>query len=151
MGSGQEGVLSKLSMKEVFYASCMTRESLTDSSPWLAVAGYSRAVRVGPLLSVSGTTDHGPDGVSTAPFDTYAQARSCLERCLAAAIELGASPQTVLRTRMYLVPEADVRQAARAHREIMGEIAPANTTLFVAGLVGEGLMVEVELDAVVCE
>lgn len=129
----------------------MARETLTDPSPWLAIAGYSRAVRVGPMISVSGTTDHGPDGASTRPFDTYAQARSCLERCLAAAIELGASPQTVLRTRMYLVPEADVQEAARAHREVLGKIAPANTTLFVAALVGDGLMVEVELDAVVFE
>ncbi len=125
----------------------MDREVLTDSSPWLATAGYSRAVRVGSFISVSGTTDHGHDGGTTRPGDTYAQAKSCLERCLAAAMALGATKETVLRTRMFLAPGANVREAAKAHLEVLGDVAPANTTLFVAALVGDGLMVEVELDA----
>ncbi|MSW81538.1 MAG: hypothetical protein F2840_10360 [Actinobacteria bacterium] len=125
----------------------MITQRFCDESPWLELAGYSRAVRVGTHIAVSGTTAHGNDGTALAPGDTYAQAKACLERTIAAAIELGASRDSILRTRMYLAPGADPHAAARAHKELLGDVAPANTTLFVGGLVGEGLMVEVELDA----
>jgi enamine deaminase RidA (YjgF/YER057c/UK114 family) len=118
-----------------------------DGTGWEAEAGYSRAARSGCCVAVSGTTDHGPDGTVAHPGDTHAQARAALERALTAAGALGARPEQVLRTRLLLAPGADWRGAARAHAEVLGEVAPANTTLFVAGLVGEGFLVEVELDA----
>jgi enamine deaminase RidA (YjgF/YER057c/UK114 family) len=120
---------------------------VVDGTGWEAEAGYSRAARSGCCIAVSGTTDTAPDGTAAHPGDTHAQARACLERALAAAGTLGARPDQVLRTRLLLAPGADWRGAARAHAEVLGEVAPANTTLFVAGLVGEGFLVEVELDA----
>ncbi|MBB3677500.1 Rid family hydrolase [Modestobacter versicolor] len=120
---------------------------VVDGTGWEAEAGYSRAARSGCCVAVSGTTDTGADGAAAHPGDTHAQTRACLERALTAAGTLGARPDQVLRTRLLLAPGADWRGAARAHAEVLGEVAPANTTLFVAGLVGEGFLVEVELDA----
>lgn len=122
-------------------------QRVTDGTGWEASAGYSRAARAGCCIAVSGTTDTGPDGAAAHPGDTHAQARAGLERAVAAAAELGATRDQVLRTRLLLAPGADWEAAARAHAEVLGDVAPANTTLFVAGLVGEGFLVEVELDA----
>jgi enamine deaminase RidA (YjgF/YER057c/UK114 family) len=110
-------------------------------------AGYSRAARRGRRVAVSGTTATGPDGRALHPGDAYRQARHALRAALAALRALGGGPGDVLRTRVYLAPGADWRAAARAHAELLGEVAPANTMLHVAGLIGEGFLVEVELDA----
>ena len=120
----------------------------TDSSGWQEEAGYSRAVRRGPFVAVSGTTATGPDGAALCPGDTLGQARICLTRVLAALAELGAEPQDVVRTVVYLAPGASWEQAAQAHREALGAVAPANTMLYVAGLIGDGFIVEVEATAV---
>jgi enamine deaminase RidA (YjgF/YER057c/UK114 family) len=122
-------------------------QRLTDGTGWEASAGYSRAARAGCCIAVSGTTDTGPDGTAAHPGDTHAQAGAALRRAVAAAGALGAAPEQVLRTRLLLAPGADWEGAARAHAEVLGAVAPANTTLFVAGLIGEGFLVEVELDA----
>jgi enamine deaminase RidA (YjgF/YER057c/UK114 family) len=98
-------------------------------------------------MAVSGTTATGPDGAALHPGDTYRQARHALQEALAALRRLGGSPQDVLRTRVYLAPGADWRAAACAHAELLGEVAPANTTLYAGGLIGEGFLVEVEVDA----
>ena len=112
------------------------------------VGGYARAVRVGSAVAVSGTaaTD---GGEVLHPGDAYAQTRAAFERALAALSELGGEPGDVVRTRIFLVPGADWRRSVDAHRELFGEIPPANTTLFVAALIPEGALVEIELDAVV--
>jgi enamine deaminase RidA (YjgF/YER057c/UK114 family) len=120
----------------------------TDSSGWQEQAGYSRAVRRGPLVTVSGTTACGPDGTALCPGDTLGQARVCLTRVLAALAQLDAEPQDVVRTVVYLAPGASWEQAAQAHREALGAVAPANTMVYVAGLVGDGFLVEVEAMAV---
>ena len=122
-------------------------QRVTDGTGWEASAGYSRAARAGCCIAVSGTTDTGPDGTAAHPGDTHAQAGAALRRAVAAAEALGAGADQVLRTRLLLAPGADWEGAARAHAEVLGAVAPANTTLFVAGLVGEGFLVEVELDA----
>ena len=83
------------------------------------------------------------------PGDTYAQTRSSLERALAAVERLGGSPEDVIRTRMFLTRSADWRGSVRAHRELFGGIDPANTTLYVDGFIPDGILVEVEVDAVV--
>jgi enamine deaminase RidA (YjgF/YER057c/UK114 family) len=118
-----------------------------DSGGFEAEAGYSRAARRGRRIAVSGTTASGPDGRALHPGDTYRQARAALERALAALAARGGAPGDVLRTWLYLAPDADWRAAARAHAELLGQVVPANTTLHVAGLVGEGFLVEVEVDA----
>jgi enamine deaminase RidA (YjgF/YER057c/UK114 family) len=118
-----------------------------DGSGWEELAGYARAVRHGTRIEVSGTTAHGPDGDALHPGDTYRQTLVCLRRALGAVEALGGQVGSVLRSRIYLVPAADWRGAARAHAELLGAVRPANTTLVVHGLVGEGFLVEVELAA----
>jgi len=110
-------------------------------------AGYSRAIRRAGRIAVSGTTASAGDGSALHPGDTYLQTRAALEKALAAVEALGGTRGDVVRTRILLVPEADWEAAARAHVELLGEVAPANTTLRVAGLIGDGFVVEVEIDA----
>ena len=123
----------------------------TDSGGWQQQAGYSRAVRRGTVITVSGTTASGPDGAALCPDDTLGQARICFERVLAAVAALGGTPGDVVRTTVYLAPGASWEEGSRAHREAVGEAAPASTMLYVAGLIGEGFFVEVEAMAVVAE
>jgi enamine deaminase RidA (YjgF/YER057c/UK114 family) len=118
-----------------------------DGSGWEELAGYARAARHGTHIAVSGTTAHGPDGAALHPGDTYRQTLVCLRRALRAVEALGGEVGSVLRSRIYLVPTADWRDAARAHAELLGAVRPANTTLVVHGLIGDGFLVEVELDA----
>jgi enamine deaminase RidA (YjgF/YER057c/UK114 family) len=105
-------------------------------------AAYSRAVRIGPHVAVSGTAAR--DG-----GDAYTQTAEALRRALAAAAELGAGAGDVLRTRLLLAQGCDWEGAVRAHREVFVGVNPANTTYFVAGFIPEGVLVEVELDAIV--
>jgi enamine deaminase RidA (YjgF/YER057c/UK114 family) len=119
------------------------RQRLREGGSYEDEAGYSRAVRSGRLIAVSGTTCR-PDVVG---LGTYAQAADCLQHVIAAVEQLGGSRSGIFRTRLFLAPGADWRAASRAHREIMGPVAPANTTLFVHGLIGDGLLVEAEADA----
>nr|WP_218008120.1 DUF885 family protein [Herbidospora sakaeratensis] len=112
---------------------------IKDGSGWEEQAGYSRAAREGDLIAVSGTTADGPDA--------YAQTLDALRRGIAAVEALGGSRETVFRTRLLLTPEADWEQAARAHAEVLGDVAPANSTYVVNALIGAGFLVEVEIDA----
>jgi enamine deaminase RidA (YjgF/YER057c/UK114 family) len=123
----------------------------TDSSGWQEQAGYSRAVRRGQVITVSGTTATGPDGAALCPGDTLGQARICLQRVLAAVAALGGQPDDVVRTVVYLAPDANWEEAAQAHREALGQVAPASTMLHVAHLIGDGFCVEVDAMAVVGE
>jgi len=112
------------------------------------VGGYARAVRIGDVIAVSGTAATGENGAALHPGDAYAQTRDAFERALSALAELGGGPADVVRTRIFLAPDADWRRSVDAHRELFGEAPPANTTLFVAGFIPEGVLVEVELDAI---
>jgi enamine deaminase RidA (YjgF/YER057c/UK114 family) len=118
-----------------------------DGSPWESVAGYVRALRCGHEILVSGTTASAKDGTVLHPGDVGAQTRAALEKAVSAIEALGGRREGVVRTRVYLVPGADWEAAARAHADRLGDVAPTNTTLFVGGLVGEGLLVEVEAEA----
>ena len=122
-----------------------------DGSAFEATAAYCRAVRSGPAVAVSGTAATAPDGSALHPGDTYGQTREACERAVAAARALGADVGDTVRTRVYLAPESDWRGAVKAHRELFEGVDPANTTLFVAGFIPEGVLVEVELDAWVAE
>lgn len=120
------------------------QDKFTDESQWQALAGYSRGRRQGPFIAVSGTT-------ALEGGDTYAQTRECLQRGIAAVEALGGSVESILRTRMFLTPEGDAMAASRAHQELLGATAPANTLITIHSLVGEGLLVEVEMDAIALE
>jgi enamine deaminase RidA (YjgF/YER057c/UK114 family) len=120
---------------------------LMEGTQWERLAGYSRAVRSGRVVRVSGTTGHLDAGSAGPLGDTYAQAVRALDRALAAVRTLGGPSAVVVRSRVYLTPDARWEDAARAHRERLGAVAPANTMVFVHGLIGDGLLVEVELEA----
>jgi enamine deaminase RidA (YjgF/YER057c/UK114 family) len=121
----------------------------TDGGGWQDQAGYSRAVRRGDVVAVSGTTATGPSGAALHPGDTGAQARSCLRSIETALIALGASLDDVVQTVVYLAPGASWEQAAAAHLEVLGGVRPASTMLYVAGLIGDGFLVEIQAQAVV--
>jgi enamine deaminase RidA (YjgF/YER057c/UK114 family) len=123
---------------------------LSGGSGFETTAGYSRAVRQGEHIAVSGTAALGPGGVLY-PDDPYAQAVDAIGRALAAAAELGATRETVLRTRLLLAPGCDWQEVIRAHREAFNGDGPANTTYYVAGFVPRGVLVEVELDALAAD
>ena len=126
----------------------MSRQRVTDGGTFELTAGYSRAVRHGNHVSVSGTAALGPDGVLF-PGDAYRQAEEALRRALEAATKLGATTADVLRTRLLLAPSCDWQEVVRAHGETFAEYGPANTTYYVAGFIPEGVLVEVELDAII--
>lgn len=111
-------------------------------------AGYSRAARSGGLIAVSGTTATGPDGQALYPGDTAEQTRISLATAIDAVQRLGGTRESILRTRILLTPEADWRAASAAHAQALGDIAPANSMYRVHSLIGEGFLVEIEVDAV---
>jgi enamine deaminase RidA (YjgF/YER057c/UK114 family) len=118
------------------------RKTYREGGGFEEVAAYSRAVRIGQHIAVSGTAPR--EG-----GDAYEQTREAIARALAAAAELGASKEDVLRTRLLLTQGCDWRGAILAHAEAFAGVEPANTTYFVSGFIPEGVLVEVELDAVV--
>ena len=118
------------------------RTNYREGGGFEEAAAYSRAVRIGPHVAVSGTAARGGG-------DAYTQTEEALRRALAAAAELGAATSDVLRTRLLLAQGCDWEGAIRAHREAFEGVNPANTTYFVAGFIPEGVLVEVELDGVV--
>jgi isochorismate pyruvate lyase len=111
--------------------------------------GYCRALRRGDQVFVSGTAPVAPGGGVHAPGDAYAQARRCLEIVLEALAALGAAPEDVVRTRMYVTDASRWREVGRAHREIFGAHPPAATLVEVRALVDPEMLVEIEVDAVV--
>jgi enamine deaminase RidA (YjgF/YER057c/UK114 family) len=119
-----------------------------DGSEFEQLAGYARAVRVGPHVAVSGTASLS-EGVVLFPGDAYRQTREAIAKALTAAERLGASAEDVIRTRLLLAAGCDWHAAVRAHGEAFAGVDPANTTYFVAGFIPEGVLVEVEVDAIV--
>jgi enamine deaminase RidA (YjgF/YER057c/UK114 family) len=120
------------------------RKRYREGGGFEEAAAYSRAVRIGRQVAVSGTA-------SREGGDAYQQTREVIGRALAAAVELGAAKEDVLRTRLLLVQGCDWQGAVRAHAEAFAGVDPANTTYFVSGFIPEGALVEFELDAVVPE
>jgi len=117
-------------------------------SPFAATVGYSRAVRVGPHVHVAGTAPIMPGGADP-PEGAYDQAKRCLEIVLAALAEVGAKPEHVVRTRVYLVRGDDWQEVGRAHGEVFGEIRPVTAFIVIAGLLDPRWRVEMEAEAMV--
>ncbi len=124
------------------------RRSIGTGSSWEGVVGYSRAVRVGDVVHVAGTTAV-RDGHVVAPGDAYRQAQVALEIVVAALAECGASAADVVRTRLYVTDIRDWEAVGRAHGEVFADVRPATTMVQVAALIDPELLVEIEAEAVV--
>ncbi|NJD09418.1 MAG: RidA family protein [Gemmatimonadetes bacterium] len=116
--------------------------------PWAEVVGYSRAVRVGQVVHVAGTAALEPDGRIAHPGDAYGQTRRCLELIAEALGRLGATPEQIVRTRLFVKRRADWRDVGRAHGEYFGATRPVTSMIF-AELIDPELLVEIEAEAVI--
>ncbi|MEH3076290.1 MAG: RidA family protein [Quadrisphaera sp.] len=125
------------------------RQLVSSGAVWEDVVGYSRAVRVGPWVSVAGTTAALPGGGAVGGDDPAEQTREALRRIAAALEQVGASLADVVRTRMYVTDISRWEEVGRAHGEVFGAVRPATSMVEVSALIAPELLVEVEADAVV--
>ncbi len=124
-------------------------QKVSSGSPYEASIGFSRAIRVGDRIMVSGTAPLNPDGTSHAPDDVYLQAKRCLEIILKAIHDLGGTADDVVRTRMYLVSAEDWLAVGQAHGEVFANIRPVATQVVVAGLLRPEWRIEMEAEAII--
>jgi enamine deaminase RidA (YjgF/YER057c/UK114 family) len=122
------------------------RRTISSGSPYEPIAGFSRAVVVGPHVHIAGTAPVMPDGAPP-PEDAYAQARRCLEIIVEALDQAGARPEDVVRTRMFVTAPEHWDDVARAHGELFGHIRPAATCV-ITQLLDPRWLVEIEAEAI---
>ena len=123
------------------------RQKISSGAKWESIVGYSRAIRVGKRIYVTGTTALGDDGEIVGIDDAYAQAVQCLKNIESALQRLDAGLEHIVRTRMFVTDISRWEEYGRAHVEFLSDVMPATTMVEVSGLIDQRMLIEIEADA----